>query len=55
MRKIAISHVEMRVEHLACNNITKKTVSDSQAIAAFLTFTFCKAYKKVPIPHMKHP
>jgi hypothetical protein len=56
MRKIAISHAEMRDEHLACNNVTTKTVSDSHAIAAFLTFIFGKAYKKkVLIPHMKYP
>jgi len=43
MRKIAISRAEMREEHLACNNITTKTVSGSHAIAAFLTFIFDKA------------
>jgi hypothetical protein len=46
MTKIAISRAEIRVEHLACNDITTKTVSSSQATAAFLTFTFGKGYKK---------
>jgi hypothetical protein len=56
MRKTAISRAEMRVEHLACNNVITKTVSDRPAIAAFLTFIFGKAYKKkVLIPHMKYP
>jgi len=47
MRKIAISHAEMRDEHLAYNNVTTKTVSGSHAIAAFLAFIFDKALKKI--------
>jgi len=32
--------------HEECNNVTTKTVSDSHAIAAFLTFNSGKAYQK---------
>jgi len=56
MGKIAISHAEMRDEHLACKNVTTKTVSDRHAIAAFPTFIFGRAHKrKVLIAHMKYP